>query len=100
MSIKQTLQELSKILDTSYDNLADKVFRRVLEMREESPEEKQRIYDSIRIAQRLQGDVIKGILPIADKLDKNDPIGMAVSKTKCNTSSGIGMMDCFMVDGR
>ena len=24
----------------------------------------------------------------------------AVSKTKCNTSSGIGMMDCFMVDGR
>ena len=41
MSIKQTLQELSKILDTSYDNLADKVFRRVLEMREESPEEKQ-----------------------------------------------------------
>jgi hypothetical protein len=25
---------------------------------------------------------------------------LAVSKTKCNTWSGIGMMDCFMVDGR
>jgi hypothetical protein len=24
----------------------------------------------------------------------------AVSKTKCNTWSGIGVMDCFMVDGR
>ena len=42
---------------------------------------------------------------LKERIEKNNPIKTdnilsAVSKTKCNTSSGIGMMDCFMVDGR
>jgi hypothetical protein len=40
------------------------------------------------------------LIKTANELFKMLGLEQAVSKTKCNTWSGIGMMDCFMVDGR